>query len=374
MLKRIERRGKIAFARFASMFLGARGEAGDEALRREPGRILVIRQHNQMGDMLLAVPAFRALRKRFPKARISLVAAPINSAVMENSPFVDEVLVYAKEHNRRNPFRLVRFLSEIRRRRFDLVIVLNTVSFSITSMMLAVLSGARLRIGSSSSGFGHDLSSRYYHIEMPLPSAEELERMHESEHNLYPLSVIGAGDEDLRSLLVPTDEEEADVLRFIEASFRSGDPFIVIHPGAGKKQNIWPPGNFARTVIALREIRPLGVAAVRGPADTETFDRFVSACPLVDAELSMPSLGFLGALMKRAAVTLCNDTGIMHIAGAVGANCCAVFGPTDPDRWKPVNDNVVAVRSADQRVESVTVDEMVTRAARFIERSTVGSA
>ena len=373
-MKKIERRGKIALARFAALFLGARGEVGDEALRQEPERILVIRQHNQMGDMLLAVPAFRALKRRFPRARISLVAASINSAVMENSPFVDEVLVYAKERNRKNPFRLVRFIVGLRRRRFDLVIVLNTVSFSITSMLLAALSGARFRIGSSSSGFGHDLSTRYYHIEMPLPSAGELERMHESEHNLYPLSVIGAVEEDLRSLLVPTDDDEADASRFIETFFRSGDPFIVIHPGAGKKQNIWPPHNFAETVMRLREIQPLGVVAVRGPVDTETLDRFMSACPRVDAELPMPSLGFLGALMKRAAVTLCNDTGIMHIAGAVGANCCAVFGPTDPDRWKPVNGNVVAVRSADRRVESVTVDEMVRRAAQFIERPAEGSA
>ena len=87
----------------------------------------------------------------------------------------------------------------------------------------------------------------------------------------------------------------------------------------------------------------------------------------------MPSIGFLGALMKRAAVTLCNDTGIMHIAGAVGANCCAVFGPTNPDRWKPVNDNIVAIRGTEGRVESVTVDEMVRRAAQFIERPTEGS-
>ncbi len=374
MLKRIEKRGKIALARLASLFIGARGKAGDEALREEPERILVIRQHNQMGDMLLAVPAFRALRKRFPRARISLLAASINSAVMENSPFVDEVLVYAKERNRKNPFRLARFVSGLRRRRFDLVIVLNTVSFSITSMLLAALSGARLRIGSSSSGFGHDLSSMYYHIEMPLPGAEELAMMHESEHNLYPLSVIGAGEEDLESLLVPTAEEEAAAARLIESSFRPGDPFIVVHPGAGKKQNIWPPGNFAETVIRLREIRPLGVAAVYGPVDKEVFGRFVSACPMVDAEISMPSIGFLGALIKRSAVTLCNDTGIMHVAGAVGANCCAVFGPTDPHRWKPVNDNVVAVRSSDGRVESVTVEEMVLQAARFVEDSTRGSA
>jgi ADP-heptose:LPS heptosyltransferase len=374
VLKRIEKRGKIAIARLAAHAIGARGRFREEILRLEPKRVLVIRQHNQMGDMLLAVPAFRALRRRFPDARISLVAASINGSVMENSPFVDEVLVYAKERNKKNPMELIRFIAQLRSRRFDLVIVLNTVSFSITSMLLAALSGARFRVGSSSSGFGHDLSSRYYHLEMPLPGPEELARMHESEHNLYPLSVIGAAEEDLISLLVPTEEDLAAADRFVRATFPAGEPFIVVHPGAGKKQNVWPPGNFARAVARLAEMRPIGVVAIRGPVDRETFDRFLSACPLVSAVLSTPGVGFLGAVMKRAAVTLCNDTGIMHVAGAVGANCCAVFGPTDPDRWKPLNDNVVAVRSADGAIESVTVDEVVSSAAPFLVDPTRGSA
>jgi len=65
-------------------------------------------------------------------------------------------------------------------------------------------------------------------------------------------------------------------------------------------------------------------------------------------------------------LTLCNDTGIMHIAGAVGANCVAVFGPTDPARWKPVNETVVAVRGKDGNVESVSVEEVIAAAAALL--------
>ena len=363
MLKGIEKRGKIALARWAAPLLGARRAAAEEVLQHEPERVLVIRQHNQMGDMLLAVPAFRALRRRFPRARISLVAAPINGAVMENSPYIEEVLIYAKERNRRNPLGLVRFLAAIRRRRFDLVLVLNTVSFSITSMLLASISGARYRIGSSSAGFGHDLSKIFYDIELPLPTAGELSAMHESDHNLYPLAAIGAFEDDKTSLLVPTDAEEQDAEAFARAVRGPSGDFIVVHPGAGKKQNIWPPERFAEAALRLCGEAGAGIVAVKGPVDREVFGRFISSCQRVSAVLSMPSVGFLGAVMKRAAVTLCNDTGIMHIAGAVRANCCAVFGPTDPVRWKPVNENVVAVRGANGDVDSVSVEAVVGRAA-----------
>ncbi len=366
MRRRIERASKTAFARAVSPFLSKKRITADDVARMSIRRLLVIRQHNQMGDMLLAVPALRGLRKRFAEARITLVAAPINADVCRRNPYVDEVLVYAKEENRRRPLGLLRFVAELRRRRFDAVIVLSTVSFSVTSMLLAAASGARVRIGSTGRSFGHDLSSRFYHLELPLPTAEELARMHESAHNLYPLSAIGVEESDLTSALVPRADEEIDCERFIAASFGDGGRFIVVHPGAGKRANAWPAGRFAEVATALHERFGLGVAAVRGPVDTAALDAFLGACGTHPVAISCPPVGFLGALMRRSALTLCNDTGIMHVAGAVGSRCVAVFGPTDPARWKPVNETVVAVKGIDGNVESVGVEEVLAAAVGLL--------
>ncbi len=364
----MEKKGKRAVARFAALFLGAGPMPPERVAALDPRRILVIRQHNQMGDMLLAVPAFRGLRNRFPNARITLLAASINTDVMTNNPYVDEVLTYAKERNRRNPFRLIGFLRDIRDRRFDLVLVLNTVSFSVTSMLLAAVSGAGVRVGSSSRKFGHDLSGRFYHLELPLPDGDELSRMHESEHNLYPLRALGVEADGLESLLVPTEEEEREADRIVAASFAEGRPFVVVHPGAGKRQNIWPPERFAELALRLRDERGVGLAAVKGPVDGEVFDEFLRRCGGVALVLSSPRVGLLGAVMRRSELILCNDTGIMHIAGAVGSNCCALFGPTDPARWKPVNGNVVAVRATDGEIGSVSVEDALAAARGLLDR------
>ncbi len=359
MLKRIERRGKIVLARFCALFLKTHRIAPEHLSRLAISRILVIRQHNQMGDMLLAVPALRGLRRRFPHARISLIAASINTDVMLNNPYIDEVLTYAKESHNRRPTRLLRFIAELRRKSFDAVIVLNTVSFSVTSMLLAWVSGAAIRIGSTSRPFGHDITRSFYHIELPLPSAEELRLMHESEHNLYPLSVLGIRESDLSSVVVPLEEEVEDCDRFVSAAVTEGSRFIVIHPGAGKRQNIWPPERFAAVARMLRERYSLEAVVVRGPVDGRVVDELLRAGIAPPAVLSCPTPGFLGALLRRASLTLCNDTGVMHISGAVGARCVAVFGPTDPARWKPIGENVVAVRARDGRVASVGVDEVL---------------
>jgi ADP-heptose:LPS heptosyltransferase len=364
--KRIERTLKRAFARFVALFLDRRRITPGEFNDMKISRLLVVRQHNQMGDMLLAAAAFRGLRRRFPEARISLVAAPINAAVAARNPYVDEVLTYAKRRNRGNPLALAAFVAELRRRRFDAVIVLNTVSFSITSMLLAASSGARVRLGSTSEPFGHDLSARFYHLELPLPRPEELALMHESRHNLYPLATIGVREDDLRSVVVPTAGEEADAGRFIAAAVGRGSPFVVIHPGAGKQGNVWPPARFAEVASALRERHGAGVIAVRGPVDGSAADAFLRACRIRPAVVSSPGIGFLASLMKRASCTVCNDTGVMHVAGAAGARCVAVFGPTDPRRWKPVNETVVAVRADDGRVESVAVEAVLAAIERLL--------
>jgi ADP-heptose:LPS heptosyltransferase len=357
----------MALARFVALFLRGGQRAPERVAGIDPRSILVICRHDQTGDMLLAVPSFRGLRNRFPNARITLLAASLSTDIMLNNPYVDEVLTYAKERNRRNPLRLIRFVREIRNRRFDLVIVLNVVSFPAAGVLLAAVSGARVRVGSSSGRFGHDLTSTLYHLELPLPGEEELSRMHESEHNIYPLRAIGVRSGGLESLLVLTGEEMSEAERIIAASFSKDQPFVVVRPGAGGRQDIWPPERFAELIRRLREERGVGVAAVRGPADGEIFDEFLKACSGVTLVLSSPGAGLLGAVVQRAALTLCNASCIMHIAGAVGANCCAVFGQADPSRWKPVNENVVAVRAGNGDIRSVSVEDVLTAALRLLE-------
>lgn len=366
MAKWIERAGKLALARFIALFLSRRRMTAQEFSRLEVSRLLVIRQHHQMGDMLLAVPALRGLRARFGNARITLLASPVNAACVRGNPYIDEVLVLPRRKDLRRVVDLVRFIADLRRRRFDVAIVLNTVSFSVTSMMLAVASGARWRTGSTSTPFGHDLTSRFYHLELPLPPREELAAMHESEHNLYPLSAIGVQVADLTSVFVPPVEDERECERFIAASFGAGGRFIVVHPGAGKPQNVWPGRRYAEAVGRLRETFGCGVVATGGPADAATLAAFLEACAERPFVLPCPSVGFLGALIQRSILTLCNDTGILHIAGAVGARCVTVFGPTDPARWKPVNETVVAVRGRDGSVDSVSVDEVVAAAKALL--------
>jgi ADP-heptose:LPS heptosyltransferase len=318
----------------------------DQLLRLEPGRVLVVRQHNQMGDMVCATPVFRALRETFPSARIALVTAPVNREVVQNNPHLDQVFTFEQKMWRR-PGALAGFLKDIRSFGPDVAFVLSSVSFSVTSAGIALASGAPLVVGAQSDPFGIDLSRHAFSLEMP--SIPILDR-HAVKHSLAPLQAIGITTDDLSTLVVPSEQEEARA-RAIMEKLEVSEGFWALHPGAGKKQNIWPAERFAQLA---RQAVAAGhqVLVMHGPADVqalveleqllaEELGRGVYICPPCP-------VGVGAALLTRADRFLCNDTGVMHMAGAVGAPTVALFGPTDPELWKPPTDLVVALKSPRQ--------------------------
>lgn len=365
VLRTLERKGKRLLIRITTSTIKTRRMSRDEVLTPPPRRILVVRQHHQMGDMLLAVPAFRALKETFPDAEVTVLTGRINRDVLVNNPYVDHLLTY----NIRNPFGAVPLVRAIRRSCFDIAIVLHTMSFSFTSAMLGLLSGARVRCGSTSAPFGNRMSEAFYHFELPLPPAEELKAMNEAEHNLYPLAALGVHTDDLAPLMVPDADSRSWAQGFIAAHGSSEALNLVVHPGAGKAENIWSPERFAAVVERLVAHTRLSVFVIEGPRDAEPVERFRSLIRSPSTGVRGRMIGDVAALMQRSDLVLCNDTGIMHVASAAGARTLAVFGPTDPVRWAPRCPNLHIVRAPDGKLQALDPEAVFEAAADLLGRS-----
>ncbi|MBU0741755.1 glycosyltransferase family 9 protein [bacterium] len=328
-----------------------------------PGRILIVRQHNQMGDMVCATPALRAIRRQYPDAEIGLVCAPVNRDVVLHNPDLDRVFVFAKRDCTR-PVPLLRFIGELRNFAPELAFVLSSVSWSVTSAALAAASGAAVIVGGDSRPFGFDISRHAFSLVMP--SMPDIDR-HAVDHNLAPLAAIGFETDDSTTVVASSPQETAraeELRRDVPGEGR----LWVMHPGAGKAANLWPADRFA--VIAARVVaagKPLLV--LQGPADGEVMARFRDAGRrLLDphalaqvVELPPTSLGVCAALLSVADRFLCNDTGLMHVAGAVGVPTLALFGPTDPRLWAPRAATLSHLRGAGGRLEALSTDTIWDR-------------
>ncbi|MFO7653403.1 MAG: glycosyltransferase family 9 protein [Candidatus Krumholzibacteriia bacterium] len=336
-----------------------------ELVALRPQRLLIVRQHNQMGDMVCATPAFRALRSAYPGAEIALVTAPINDAVVRHNPDIDRVLRFDKDLWA-HPRRLAVFWRDLRGFRADLAFVLNSVSFSVTSAVLGLVSGAPHVVGGDSRPFGWRISDAY---SLVMPAAPDLD-CHAVDDNLAPLRSVGITTDDRSTIVVPSPAEQA-VAAGLLAEWGWEDGFRALHPGAGKRQNAWPPERFA--AVAARAAAAGGhVLVLHGASDRDLLGSFLAALgerPPPEVKVAPEvSVGTAAALLARCERFLCNDTGIMHVAGAVRAPTLALFGPTRPDFWKPPVPEVVALssprRTPDPRggeygwMENLSVDEV----------------
>jgi len=350
--RRLERASKRGLARALARLRPATTVSAAHIRALPVRELLVVRQHNQMGDMVCALPALHALRRAFADARLTFVAAPLCEELLEGHPDIDRLLVFRKREARRPPH-LAAFLHALRTPRPDLAVVMSTVSFSTTSALLCWASGARCRVGASSLPFGSELSRAVFHFELP-PGPDGVP---EVEHNLAPLRALGIESPcELPHLEASTDAKSAARV-FVEGAAPGDGPLVVVHPGAGKLPNLWPVDRFAAALAVLQRDHGARIVATEGPSDAAVVEALRQRLPGV-ARWSAP-LGATMGLLHMADVVLANDTGIAHVAAALGRPTVVVFGPTDVQRWKPPGEHVLAVAASSGFVADVAVDSVL---------------
>jgi heptosyltransferase-3 len=361
---RVERYFKDHCLRFLENHIGK--EPLDPAVLNDVHiqRILVIRQHDQLGDLLLSTPVFRALKTRFPDAHVTVIVRAYTEQILRYHPCIDEVLTFQEYLFRWTPRKAVRFWQTLRSG-FDLAIVLNTVSHSLSSDMMAALSRAPFVLGPDHLVFRGCTRNFYYNLLAPYAKKEK----HQSQQNLDVLRYIGIDTKELNEEIGLSAEEKtwAKVL-LRQKKINLNQPVIGIHPGAGKLNNRWPADRFAETANRLREKLPVQIILFQGLHETHLVEqvcRHLNNDCIVLGELSLRQLA---AIVSELHLFLCNDTGVMHVAASVGTPLVAIFGPTDPDLWKPWGEDFIAIRGKDQSVQNVEIETVLKKSVKILKK------
>jgi len=322
----------------------------------EPRTIHLYRPQNQLGDLLLNVPAIRSIRERFPRARITLIVGRQNAAAVLGQPWVDSIRVV----DTRNFLGVARGgLRAVGETRPDLAVYFTTVSYSRSAGMLARWSRARERVGFDPARYGERDRAGLTGA-VPYPTAAPL---HQSEVSLTLARAVGAGKRPEPPFYVP-DPALRD---------RAEPGSVYLHPGAGKLKNRWPADRFAAVARELVS-RGHAVSWLEGPQDSGTVDAVTAALgkalPVVRGE----TVPMLAARFARAALYIGNDTGPLHLAGATGCPTVGIYGWTDPEEWRPVGRCVRSVRAADASLASIQPRDVLDAALPLLaeERCAVG--
>jgi heptosyltransferase-3 len=128
-----------------------------------------------------------------------------------------------------------------------------------------------------------------------------------------------------------------------DAPADAGRPRLVVHPGSGGDWKRWPVERFAEVIRALRHRRAFEVVVHQGPADAEPAQRLVALLEGDATVLLQPELTRLAAVLGACRAYLGGDSGVSHLAAAVGAPSVVLFPPATYRRWTPWSPTAVPV-------------------------------
>jgi heptosyltransferase-2 len=291
-------------------------------LSLEDVRSVVVLEYWHLGDAVMIIPFLRALREKLPQARIVLVGSHAGRSVLGNQRIVDEILVFripwAQAHGRFQKLtsgewsEVVRLVRELRRRRFDL-------GFSgradVRDNALLWAGGVKRRIG---YGFGNGAA---FLTDIVPP---DIGRPHYAERWLRLVEFLWGSVEEREPRLWLSEDQQRFANEYLKQCGVGEFSILVgIHPGARNEVRQWGWKNFY--AVASRLVEKYPKVRVLWFEDPEKEAQF-HASPSWLCPVRLP-LGELMGVLAKCRLLICNDSGPMHLAAALGVPVVAVFGP-----------------------------------------------
>lgn len=335
---------------------------------------ILIRATNWVGDAIMALPALRAVRSKFPEAELAILARPYVADIYRDQQICDQLIGYDSRTKHAGILGRERLATELRAQKFDVALLLQN---AFDAAWLAWRAGIPERIGYASDGRGFLLTKP-----IPVPKTGEIP----PHEKFYYLELLRRGgwidslpDESFIALNVSEASRQRAEEFLAQFSVRSNSLRIAIGAGASYgSAKCWPPPRFADVANRLQAENDADVILF-GTAAEAAVTRAISSelrQPPIDLT-EKTAIGDLPALLSQCHLFIGNDSGAMHVAAGVGLPVVAVFGPTDPRGTAPVTPRCTIVQRkpycspcflrhcpTDHRCMSALTPEMVEAAVK----------
>lgn len=276
-------------------------------------------QLRRLGDLVLATPAFRAIKNHHPNGRLTVLTEPPFHEVLEGLPEVDEILLHP-----RGALRSAAWGIRLGRKGWDIAFDFHG---NPTSARLTAQSGAPVRIGFALRG-----RRLAYTRAVELPPTEPPRYTADMKLDLVRAAGIPALDSAPRIHVTREEQEEARRI-LSKAGVSASEPFLFVAPASRRAYKRWPLESFARVIRDFRTASASPVAIIGGPGE-EPFLTRLSAMTTPEAPIIRPeSIRSLMACLSLAAVFAGPDGGAKQLAQALERPTLALFGPQNPSVW-----------------------------------------
>jgi lipopolysaccharide heptosyltransferase II len=291
-------------------------------------RRILIRANNWIGDVVMISPAVRAIRRRFPEARVAMVGKRWVLDALRGAPQYDELIEYDPAGAHRGASGRLRLARALRTGgRFDLAVLFQK---AFDAAVVARLAGARLRVGYATDHRGFLLT---HALPPPPPTRHHAEAFNDLAR------AVGAVVDDPRPFFeVGTAERAAADAHLDRAGLGSGEAIVALHPGASKPPRAWHAERFAELAATLHARAGARFIVLAGPDEAPLARAVAMAVPASAWTMTPPDGGLRlsAALLQRCRLFVGNDSGPMHLAAALGVPTIGIFGPGRTTNTAPV--------------------------------------
>jgi heptosyltransferase III len=328
---------KMAIPSILGLFRVRRGPAIPSFFFQKETRILLIKQSERLGNIVLMNTAINGLARALPQAKIDLLLSEIYRDVMRANSDINEIIQVRKKEYITQPWKLLSLLGSIRKRRYDLAIDCSDVnSHSSTGAIYAILSGAELIAG------WRLLSRQQFDIEVERYD----ERLHASEMYVRLFSgIFGkviSGHPYFNLERVPLSP--------------SGSNIGINCGGRGPKR--WPLDKFIELGKLLAAFGHK-IDFILGPEENHLRPELESSLPGNCRLLPLMSLPKLMGVISTYDLFISSDTGPMHLAWSLKVPVIAIFIDSELDKFRPLSSGSKAIMATSQ-LEPKAVAEMAS--------------
>jgi ADP-heptose:LPS heptosyltransferase len=341
-------------------FVAGRRQGLPKLKPSELRRVLLVR-YDRLGDMVITTPLLSALKQIAPQAEIDILASEANASLVRDDPRVGRIFVWGGSLRQR-----LEVIHQCRRQRYDAVFQLILARTTLPSILSGLLAPHGRVIGKSAP---------YHELLMNHSAALGDEHFSERTLSLLPVGVDLDGislPEFPYSLTITDEERDRAGKRLAEAGLHPHE-FILLNISAGSTQRELSD---RQNVMLASRLAALGhdVLISASPDACERADRIAKQAGSRVASLQFASLREAIAAMGESLLVVTPDTGVVHMAAAVGAPIVAMFSCTGhPTGWSPRGVSFRVVQASHgETLREIEIEEVVAAAGELLERTTRG--
>ncbi len=299
----------------------------EKALFKDVKKIL-IRSANWVGDAVMSLPAITSTRLSFPQADIAILTKPWVAEIFHNSPIVDRVILYQSPGIHQGIQGKWRLAQKLKEEGFELALLLQN---AFEAALISCLARIPRRAGYNTDG-------RSLLLTHPVACNQKIKKGHQVDYYLEMVESLGFLSVRRTPYLEVSQEQQEEALRMLKSlGVRETEEIVGISPGAtygSAKQ--WFPERYGKLVEQIG--KNLGARILifgsHGDKKVALQVRQNARIPLIDLT-GITTLAQAMALIARCRLLITNDSGLMHVAAALGVPLIALFGSTDPQRTGP---------------------------------------